>query len=827
LADGALRGHLDHSYNVVGAKGVVSGGYGVWLNGLMHFGSQNVLHVYKPDGKHVGSWKDALRLVATGDRYIRLAGPPFKKGRDTQDGWSVTAIDRVGYDAGGRKNPVPKSHVQWTVEGSNLCSMIVAGLHVVVGGLNEVRVLEISTGKEVWKGAVEGEARGLAVANGRLVVSTDRGRLHAFGKGAAAPAAAKPGNPFPADESISALAESLSKDLGVKRGYGLVAGGNVRLAYALAKRTGLQMHVLEADPTKAAAARAALGAAGAYGSRVVVDLLDGGTNPPVGGPFPPYFANLVVAEGMMPGVTSKDLLRVLKPCGGVLFTAGATDQAWEKEGKVSSVSLGGKGWSKLVRGMLPGARNWTHQYADAGNTSSSDDDRVRGKPEVLWYGEPGADKAQERHAGAQAPLSFNGRVFSQGLQVKNNAKTHLLLSFDAYNGAPYWERELPGAERLAVRGDCGNMACSEDGLFVAAEGKCHRLDLATGETRATYAAPERAGGSGGAWAYVAVEGNRLVGSVSSANQFSDTVFAIDVATGKQAWKYDGAVIRNSTLAIEGGRVYFVEHRGGAKAKGEKDSGSGVRGVGKKGEEKKEGGKKGEEADEIEGPISAEDAVTRDRDAMLKAPSTNAPEPCLRTVVALDLATGKELWAKEVDVAGFGGWNGNQVLIAKKDVLLICGTYTAYGKASLGYEKRRGLALSAKDGSTLWNEAIANVVRPVVVGDRIIARPKAFELATGKTIMRPGGKEIPWATPSGGACGLMSASSGMLFFRDGSTMIRDAVTGGTLMAFVGMRPGCLINVIPAGGVAVQVEGSSGCICQHALQGTVTFVPQNAE
>jgi hypothetical protein len=42
----------------------------------------------------------------------------------------------------------------------------------------------------------------------------------------------------------------------------------------------------------------------------------------------------------------------------------------------------------------------------------------------------------------------------------------------------------------------------------------------------------------------------------------------------------------------------------------------------------------------------------------------------------------------------------------------------------------------------------------------------------------------------------------------------------------MRPGCLINIVPAAGVTVQVEASSGCTCYHAVQATVVFVPRDA-
>jgi outer membrane protein assembly factor BamB len=448
-------------------------------------------------------------------------------------------------------------------------------------------------------------------------------------------------------------------------------------------------------------------------------------------------------------------------------------------------------WTRLVRGRLPGARDWTHQYADAGNTASSDDERVRGRPEVLWYGEPGADKMHDRHRRSEAPLAFEGRMFVEGLHFAT--KTPLLLSFDAYNGLPYWERKFPGAERLDISNDCGNLACSAHGLFVAADNNCHQLDLATGATRKVFSVPPRADGSTGAWAYVAVEGDFLVGSSSAGNQFSDSVFAFDLRSGELKWRYASPAIRNATLAIHAGRVFLVEHRGQKSA-----------------------------------PRVLTIAEALKEKALGKPKPAPPAGPYIRTVVALDLASGREIWARDHDLTLCGNWTSSLSLSAKSGVVLLAGVYNAYGPAKGDENLRRALALSAADGSALWNEAIGNRVRPVLVGDRIIGRPRAHDLRTGAPATRAGPKGvIPWSIPANGACGQMSASAGMLFYRDGYTLMRDALTGGTLMNFTGIRPGCLINIIPAGGVIVQVEASSGCQCYHAVQSTVAFVPQGAE
>jgi outer membrane protein assembly factor BamB len=58
--------------------------------------------------------------------------------------------------------------------------MILAGETIFLGGDSEVHALSARDGKALWKGKVDGKARGLAVAGGRLYVSTDKGKIHCF-----------------------------------------------------------------------------------------------------------------------------------------------------------------------------------------------------------------------------------------------------------------------------------------------------------------------------------------------------------------------------------------------------------------------------------------------------------------------------------------------------------------------------------------------------------------------------------------------------------------------------------------------------------------------
>jgi len=74
-----------------------------------------------------------------------------------------------------------KSVWKWETESPSPLEMIKAGDILVLGLSDAVVALSASDGKEVWRSEVDGAAHGLAVANGRLFVSTDRGHIYAFG----------------------------------------------------------------------------------------------------------------------------------------------------------------------------------------------------------------------------------------------------------------------------------------------------------------------------------------------------------------------------------------------------------------------------------------------------------------------------------------------------------------------------------------------------------------------------------------------------------------------------------------------------------------------
>ena len=389
------------------------------------------------------------------------------------------------------------SGFQWRYPRGGLRSVLLAGDIVFAGGEGIVVGIDSKSGDEVWRREVQGVAVALAASDGRLLVSSDKGPIYCFGQNEIATAKEIgpkiEANPYPDDslaETYKAAAENILAESGAKKGYALVLDcGRGRLAYELAKRTELKIVGLEKDPQTLAAARKSLDAAGLLGARIVVEPWEMES-------LPDYFANLIVSDGMLlTGETMGTVeqgQRILRPWGGTACLS------FHRDGEVT--------WRTYVRGPLEDTGAWTQQYCDPQNTACSGDERVYGPLGMLWFGEPGPMGMVERHARAQSPVSMNGRLFMQGEEM--------VMAADAFNGTPLWKRDIPGAVRVKTKSDCGNLALTEDSLYIAAHDKCYRLDTETGETIREYQLPPSRDGKPRRWGYISVVDNILYGSTA-------------------------------------------------------------------------------------------------------------------------------------------------------------------------------------------------------------------------------------------------------------------------------------------------------------------------
>ncbi|NOZ23328.1 MAG: PQQ-binding-like beta-propeller repeat protein [Planctomycetes bacterium] len=691
-------------------------------------------------------------------------------------------------------------------------SFILAGNVLFAGGENKVAAFDASNGRKIWSANVKGKAKGLAVASGKLFVSTDTGAIYCFAPQGAKQAGkvAEPtnANPYPNDALTSlcrTAADEIVQQTGIKRGFCLVLGcGTGRLAYELAKRTDLRICAVEPDAEKAEAARKALDAAGLFGSRVTVDVY-----PYDKIPYADYFANLIVSEdalttGKIPG-NAKEAFRMLKPLGGTICIG----QPANASGKVPALDedslkqwladagIQGKvgtdngTWLTFTRGALPGAGKWTHEYADAANTTCGDDQFVRCPLGLLWFGRPGPTEIVNRHRRPAAPLAMDGRLFIQGEQV--------IMAYDSYNGVKLWERKISGAKRIGVSSNPSNLALNKNGLFLATQDQCLRLDVATGETKHVYKLPKADGDKSSTWGYVACVGDMLYGS-RSLGRDCNTLFAMDIKSGELRWTYTGKRISHPSISIGDGKVFFVDLDLTTEQRQEAI------------EEKLAQIKTLKGAERIEA------------ERQLKAAT-------VRMVVALDAVTGEKIWARPVDLTGCGsGFHWSALAsIYKNNVLVLFGVYSDghYWREFFAgqFKSRHVVALSAKDGKTLWEKNIGYRVRPLVIGDTFHAEPWAYDLHTGQQKMRIHpitGRKEPWQfSRPGHHCGPPAASPNIMMFRSGTFGYYDLQNDYGTMHFGTQRTSCWINFIPANGLLLFPEGSAGCMCPFPNQCTLVF------
>lgn len=851
-SSGRLVFDRDYAWRNEEAGGVVGGTYALLADSQIYTGTQeHMLALDQESGKAGFAWFPGHRLTVSGNMAYMATGREIRamdratyaeasRRRNSlefkiktlqmqlastpDDGRKIIQqnLEQATEDLARHNREKVEPTVKWQVTSPCDAELVVCENLILAGGQNEVCAFGRDNGELAWRTQAEGKARGLAVADGCLYVSTDKGRIYCFAPGRTDDKDArvvKHGrtpvtDPYPQDELTPvyrAAAEAIVMESGVTKGYCLLLGAERgRLAFELARRTDLHIIGVEPNLAKVQAARAALDAAGLYGDRVVIDHGELSALP-----YSDYFANLIVSDtlvltGEIPGEPGQ-LARHLKPCGGTVCL-GMPAEKLSKAGALSRDKLAGwldrmqmgrcrtsetNGlWASLRRGLLPGAGRWTHQYANAGNTACSDDRVLAGSLGLLWFGEPGSAPMVNRHDAAAAPLAVNGRLFIQGENV--------VMVYDSYNGVELWKREIPGAMRTRLKQiECGNLAASEDSFFVALPDRCLRLEAETGKTLATYPLPSMSDAPA-RWGFLAYADGVIYGSAMPNQAVSNALFAFDVGSGELLWQYKGGNIVNLTIALGDGWLFFV--------------------------------------DSSITPGQREQLLRQDKSHLANLKDGDAKEAeeamkklDVRMAVALDAKTGGKLWEAPVDVTDCSRTavaGGELTAMYNNGIVVLCGANANghYWKQFLSgqFSQRRLVALSGRTGERLWARDANYRHRPVVVGDTIYAEPWAFDLKTGQQRTRPNpvtGIETPWQfLRPGHHCGAVSACPQMLLMRSGFTAYYDLQEDSGIRHFAGQRPGCWINAIAADGLALIPEASAGCLCLFPITCSLALEPR---
>ncbi|MHC4116990.1 MAG: outer membrane protein assembly factor BamB family protein [Planctomycetota bacterium] len=683
----------------------------------------------------------------------------------------------------------------WTTECEYPYSMIMAGDVLFAGGENEIAAFGAGDGELIWKASVEGKAYGLSVMNGRLYVSTDEGRINCFIRSGARDdarivAEKIDASPYPDISQMQRYAQAaklIIEQTGIEKGYCLALDSSRgRLACELAARSDLKIVCVEEGAGEVAAARKVIDEAGLYG-RVVVHHGDSASLP-----YTDYFANLIVSDKALTGSLAYEVLRVLRPSGGVVALLRSDNPKMLKAPSLSDWQHRSQGDTHLAwarRKQLEGAGDWTHTYAEPGNSACSGDKLIKGNMALQWFGRPGPREMIDRHHRNVPPLYKDGRLFVPGDCV--------VFAVDAYNGMIEWKIEVPNSRRLGVFLDSGNMAVDDQYLYVAAEDKCYGFDVRTGQRRIVHKIPQLIDSADRDWSYIAYSGDVLFGSgrrkggsytetsYEGDNALwyqdmkvvvSDYLFAMDKANGGLLWKYNAGLVLNTTIAIGDGRMYFIE-------------------------------------------TNSPKALT---DKLGRMPTKTLFDGGDQHLVALDTQSGKTVFKQKLDVAIF---EEPVYLNYAEGTLMLSGSRLA--DRTVRYHYR---AFDARSGDVLWDTDHGTTLNrdgahgeynrhPTIIGQTVYAWPYAYNVKTGAKIE---GWEFD---RRGHGCGGVSASAQGLFWRGGNPWMYDlGPDGGPQQLTKSTRQGCWINIIPAGGLALIPESSSGCTCGFAMQTSLAFIPQ---
>ncbi len=620
-------------------------------------------------------------------------------------------------------------------------------------------------------------------------------------------------SPYTGNELYEQAAIHILNETGINKGVCIDYGcGDGRLAYELAKRSDLQIIGFDPSGANVAAARDYLDQAGIYGKRVTV--LSGNLSSLK---CRNYSANLIVSAEMItasacPG-DAAELYRILRPAGGVAMLgrppAGSLSQAtlegWLGAGSVSySTTVDGNGlWSRVDRGPLAGAGEWTHYYADVGNTAATSEANITNSMKLLWYGEPGPRYVIDRHHRPPSPLYKNGLVVDPGydgisafLTAGQGVPDYCfgrLMAFDAYNGARYWDVLVPNGARVNILRDCGAVAMADDYTYAVSNKNCVGLDAKTGRPTIHLATPDVSGIGQLTWGYVAVVDDKIYGTGQeetaslvglSRDQINEIywdnkpiatsryLFCRDRTTGSLQWSYKrngGSVIINPCIAIDGNYIYFIESRNSTA-------------------------------------ISDSDG---------RVPAATLFSGSNEYLVKLNRNTGAESYAVLIDLP----FQHMAYLSYADNKLVAVGSWYSGGYK---YENR---AYDPSDGSLTWssNYNIGNTgnshgeqdQHPCFVGGTLYSRQYKVDMSSG--------------TASGfalarGNCGTQSGCPTHLFGRNFNGYMFELPSGTARRVTQETRVSCWINMVPAGGLLLVPDGGSGCNCSYPFQASMAFTPQ---
>ena len=430
-----------------------------------------------------------------------------------------------------------------------------------------------------------------------------------------------------------------------------------------------------------------------------------------------------------------------------------------------------------TRGPLKGAGSWTHQYSNPANTTCSDDQLVKGPLGMLWFRDMGQEMTS-RHGRAPSPLYNRGVLFSEGLDS--------LVAVDAYNGTKLWEYSLPGILRayhgddlMGTSGTGSNYCVSGDSVYVRRDDHCLRIDIKTGKLIKKILAPQDVNGKPGTWGYIAFTEGLLFGSLANPEH---------VVTYR--YRPGGDMKKQLTEST----ALFAINPVTGKLKWRYDAKDSLRhntlAIG--------GGK----VLLIDRPLAEYD---RRRNGKPKGERPGR-------LVSLNAQTGEKVWEIEKDI--YGTVNA---ISAKHGVAVMGYSPTRFKLASEIGGRLSGFRL--RDGKRLWDVKAGYGSRPMLNDKTVYAQGGAWDVLTGKP------REFNFKRSYG--CGVLASSANLLVYRSATLGYFDLEQNSSTRNFGGMRPGCWINALPAGGLVLVPDASASCSCSYQNRSWIALEPRGGK
>jgi len=559
-------------------------------------------------------------------------------------------------------------------------------------------------------------------------------------------------------ETAKLAAQKICEKTTVKTGLCIdLDAENGQLALELARQSEFQIYVVMKDQAQAELARQQLHEAGVYGSRVTVHVAD-----PEQAPYSKNIANLVICSSSLQEKISPEVLkeakRIQRPYGGQL--------CW---GKIDNMQV-------HTKGKLKGAGSWTHQYSNATNTVNSGDEIIKGPLKMYWYRDVDY-QIPNRHGQGPAPLVSNGVMVVGGL--------HGLCGLDAYNGHTLWKYELKnnltdfnGIHHDVSVAEVGSNFClGEDSVFICKGSYCHQLDLKTGKLIRNFSTPVSQSDSNQNWGYLAYDNGMVFGTVNNEEHYTSPrykglklrnesvlFFAFDVKSGEVLWKYKPEYsIRNNAITIGNNAVYLIDRE-----------------------------------------IAKADHIKASR--RNGRPNPASPEDELRKgkLLAFQIDSGEQLWETDQDIFG------TQLALSEEHQTLLMfyqGVRHSFFKLPSEIGGRMA-AIDSGSGKRIWDINAQYRSHPIINGETIYAQGGVWNLKTGDL--------IDFKLDRSYGCGQIASSKHLMVFRSATLGYVDLTREEGVENFGGIRLGCYINAIPAGGLVLVPDGSSQCTCSYQMQ-----------